>query len=46
MSAARLAGRVALGAAAVGIVAHAGATLVKSATEQRAAKKPEAKKEQ
>jgi len=39
-------GAVALGAAAVGIVAHAGATLVKSATEQRAAKKPEAKKEQ
>lgn len=32
-------GQVALGAAAVGVVVHAGATAVKSATEQRQAKK-------
>ncbi len=35
-------GRVALGAAAVGVVAHAGVTAVKSATEQRSAKGQEA----
>jgi quinone-reactive Ni/Fe-hydrogenase small subunit len=39
-------GAVALGAAAVGIAAHAGATMVKSATEQRTSKKSDAPKEQ